>query len=135
MKEINDLEPGLQKLSDEELRDKTAHFKKRLQQGETLDDLLVDAFAVCPDFSTQIELEQTKLIAVSTKIRENCEGGLNAYEYFMVFTSTRRHCSTNNSPLTWLQTNVGCARSLQKGSGFEAIRRAAHWWHGIALSP
>ena len=34
-------------LSDEELKGKTAEFKKRLTEGETLDDLLVEAFAVC----------------------------------------------------------------------------------------
>ncbi len=34
-------------LSDEELKGKTAEFKKRLAEGETLDDLLVEAFAVC----------------------------------------------------------------------------------------
>jgi len=44
--EINALEPGIQVLSDDELRGKTAEFRARLQQGETLDDLLVEAFAV-----------------------------------------------------------------------------------------
>ncbi len=44
--EINALEPGLQALSDEALKAKTGEFKERLQQGETVDDLLVEAFAV-----------------------------------------------------------------------------------------
>lgn len=35
----------MQKLSDTQLRDKTAEFKKRLKNGEKLDDLLVEAFA------------------------------------------------------------------------------------------
>ena len=43
---INDLEPGCRQLSDELLRAKTGEFKKRLQNGESLDDLLVEAFAV-----------------------------------------------------------------------------------------
>jgi preprotein translocase subunit SecA len=43
---INALEPAMQKLSDEELRHKTVEFKERLKNGETLDDLLVEAFAV-----------------------------------------------------------------------------------------
>ncbi|HKU97431.1 MAG TPA: preprotein translocase subunit SecA [Vineibacter sp.] len=42
---INALEPELIKLSDEELRDRTRQFRERLEKGETLDDLLVDAFA------------------------------------------------------------------------------------------
>ncbi len=44
--EINALEPEIQKLTDDELRDKTAEFKGRLEDGETLDDLLPEAFAV-----------------------------------------------------------------------------------------
>src|SRR5712672_1399 len=44
--EIGALEPSIQGLSDEELRAKTAEFRARIAQGETLDDLLVEAFAV-----------------------------------------------------------------------------------------
>ena len=40
------LRPEMQKLSDEQLRDKTREFRKRLDEGETLDDLLPEAFAV-----------------------------------------------------------------------------------------
>ena len=41
------LEPEMEKLSDDELRGKTQEFKDRLADGETLDDLLPEAFAVC----------------------------------------------------------------------------------------
>ncbi|HEX7138938.1 MAG TPA: preprotein translocase subunit SecA, partial [Vicinamibacterales bacterium] len=44
--QINALEPATKALSDEQLRDKTAEFKNRVANGETLDDLLVEAFAV-----------------------------------------------------------------------------------------
>ena len=37
----------MQALSDEQLRAKTAEFRERLAKGETLDDLLPEAFAVC----------------------------------------------------------------------------------------
>jgi len=43
---ISDLEPQVQALSDEELAAKTAEFKTRLDQGATLDDLLIEAFAI-----------------------------------------------------------------------------------------
>src|SRR5690349_5545558 len=43
---INQFEPLLQDLSDEELKAKTAEFRQRLANGETLEDLLVEAFAV-----------------------------------------------------------------------------------------
>src|SRR5258708_2877566 len=42
---INALEPELAKLSDEQLRAKTTEFRERLAKGETVDDLLVEAFA------------------------------------------------------------------------------------------
>ncbi len=42
---INDLEPELEKLSDEDLKARTAAFRARLDAGETIDDLLVEAFA------------------------------------------------------------------------------------------
>ena len=44
--EANELEPLLEKLNDDELKAKTAEFRQRLEQGEALDDLLVEAFAV-----------------------------------------------------------------------------------------
>ena len=43
---INAKEPEVEKLSDEQLRGKTAEFRARLANGETLDDLIPDAFAV-----------------------------------------------------------------------------------------
>jgi preprotein translocase subunit SecA len=48
---INGLEPGLAPLSDEALADKTQAYKKRLAGGETLDDILPEAFAVCREMS------------------------------------------------------------------------------------
>src|SRR5687768_1914324 len=44
--EVSALEPSISSLSDEQLRAKTAEFRARLAEGETLDDLLVEAFAV-----------------------------------------------------------------------------------------
>lgn len=51
---INSLEPEYEKLSDEELRGKTEEFKKRLANGETLDDILVEAFAVVREGSKRV---------------------------------------------------------------------------------
>lgn len=50
---INSLEPEMQKLSDEELRAKTAEFKKLLAEGKTLDDLLPAAFAAVREASVR----------------------------------------------------------------------------------
>ena len=43
--EVNDLEPKFQAMSDEELRELTVSYRARLADGETLDDLMVEAFA------------------------------------------------------------------------------------------
>ena len=43
---INTLEPSISNLSNDQLKAKTAEFKQRLAQGETLEDLLPEAFAV-----------------------------------------------------------------------------------------
>ena len=48
---IESLEPEMEKLSDEELRGKTAEFKKRLADKETLDDILPEAYAVVREAS------------------------------------------------------------------------------------
>ncbi|MGE5790207.1 MAG: preprotein translocase subunit SecA [Syntrophaceae bacterium] len=44
--EINRLEPAIKKLSDEDLKAKTAYFKEKLANGASLDDILAEAFAV-----------------------------------------------------------------------------------------
>ena len=46
VEEINSLEPEISKLSDKELAEKTVEFKERLSEGETLDDILPETFAV-----------------------------------------------------------------------------------------
>ena len=46
LSEVNELEPAVLALSDEELRAKTPYFREKLQQGAELDDLLAEAFAV-----------------------------------------------------------------------------------------
>ncbi len=48
---IGELEPSLEKMSDDELRARTDWFKERLANGETLDDLLVEAFATVREAS------------------------------------------------------------------------------------
>ncbi|MBP8644986.1 MAG: preprotein translocase subunit SecA [Syntrophobacteraceae bacterium] len=51
--EINRLEPGIRKLSDSELQAKTPEFRRRLANGQPLDDLLPEAFAVAREASVR----------------------------------------------------------------------------------
>ena len=52
--DIEDLEPKVQALTDDQLKDKTKEFKERLQNGETLDDILAEAFAVVREASKRV---------------------------------------------------------------------------------
>ncbi|PLZ15111.1 preprotein translocase subunit SecA [Fischerella thermalis] len=52
--EINLLEEDIKALSDEELKGKTAEFKQRLAKGETLDDILSEAFAVVREAARRV---------------------------------------------------------------------------------
>ena len=51
---INELSPAMERLSDAELTAKTAEFRKRLAEGATLDDLLVEAFAVAREAGRRV---------------------------------------------------------------------------------
>ena len=51
---INALEPKIKKMSDEDLRAKTAEFREKLDNGAKLEDVLVEAFAVCRETSKRV---------------------------------------------------------------------------------
>jgi preprotein translocase subunit SecA len=44
---INELEAKIQKLTDDQLRQRTAEMKEKIDRGAKLDDMLIEAFAVC----------------------------------------------------------------------------------------
>ncbi len=52
--EVIALEPKMAQLTDEQLQNKTIEFKERIEAGETLDDLLVESFAVVREASTRV---------------------------------------------------------------------------------
>ena len=54
VKEIENLEPEVEKLSDDSLKNKTIEFKERLKNGETLEDILNEAFAVVREVSRRV---------------------------------------------------------------------------------
>ena len=51
---INDLEPSMRELSDIDLAAKTIEFKEKLARGASLDDLLIEAFAVVRETSRRV---------------------------------------------------------------------------------
>ena len=52
--EIDKIEPEIKALDDEQLKNKTKEFKERLANGETLDDILIEAFAVAREASYRV---------------------------------------------------------------------------------
>jgi preprotein translocase subunit SecA len=54
VEKINHLEPQMKKLSDSDLQAKTKEFKDRLAGGETVEDILVEAFAVCREAAWRV---------------------------------------------------------------------------------
>ena len=54
VQKVEALEPAMQKLSDHELCEKTQNFKQRFQNGESLDDMLPEAFAVVREASWRV---------------------------------------------------------------------------------
>jgi len=54
VQQINDLEPEIEKLSDDDLKAKTIEFKERLAQGQSLDSILFEAFAVVREVSKRV---------------------------------------------------------------------------------
>ena len=54
VEQINKLEPEMEKLTDKELTGKTEDFKKQVEEGKTLDDILPEAFAVVREASKRV---------------------------------------------------------------------------------
>src|SRR6202789_4636954 len=51
---MNDLEPSMERLSDIDLAAKTIEFKEKLARGASLDDLMIEAFAVVREVSRRV---------------------------------------------------------------------------------
>ena len=54
VRKIEELRPSMMEMSDEQLRDKTKEYKKRLTEGETLDDLLPEAYATVREAARRV---------------------------------------------------------------------------------
>ena len=67
IKEINEIYPEYASLTDEEIKGKTAEFKQRLTEGETLDDILPEAFALVKDVCRRLVGRSWMVIGHETK--------------------------------------------------------------------
>lgn len=88
---INSLEEGFSKLTDVELRGKTEEFKNRVQNGESLDDILPEAFAVVREGAKRVL-------------------GMRHFDVQLIrryYTSPRKNCRNEN----WRRKDIGCNTS------------------------
>ena len=129
---INSLEPQFESLSDEELKAKTAEFKSRLEQNETLDDLLPEAFATVREASKRVYgmrhfdvqmiggmvLNQGSIAEMRTGEGKTLTATLPAYLNALLGNGVhvitvndylaRRDAETNRSLFEFLDMTVGC---------------------------
>ena len=93
VQKIEDLRPSMMELSDEALAAKTEEFKKRLAEGETLDDLLPEAYAV---------VRETAFASRSIcSCKRNCKKSiahrtLSCAAYRWYYSSPRTYCRNEN---------------------------------------
>jgi preprotein translocase subunit SecA len=132
IKQINDLEPSMQKLSDEELQAQTTKFKQMLADGKTLNDILPEAFATVREASVRvlkmrhfdvqlmggIVLFQGQIAEMKTGEGKTLTATLPLYLYGL--TGRGAHCVTVNDYLAsrdaeemgelyrWLGLTAGC---------------------------
>ena len=92
---IEALDSDMQALSDEELRAKTAEFKERLANGETLDDLLVEAFAVVREAAYRVlGIKHYRVQLIGGVVLHQ---GRIAYTSCILKRTGRQRCSGRNS--------------------------------------
>ncbi len=70
-KKVIALEPEMQKLSDDELKNKTNEFKSRLENGETIDDILLEAFAVAREAAYRVIHEKPYVVQIMGSLAMN----------------------------------------------------------------
>ena len=113
---IESLEPDFEKLSDEELRDKTREFKSRLAGGETLDDILPEAYAAVREAAKRtigMRHYRVQLIGgVGVKI-EFAESGPSLQDMSKT-RRTRTICWWIRKPPTWYGASSKWRRVVQK---------------------
>lgn len=65
------LEPGISKLSDDELKNKTVEFRNRLENGETTEDILYEAFAVAREAAYRVINEKPYKVQIMGSLAMN----------------------------------------------------------------
>ena len=95
--EVNAFEPAIKALSDEQLRGKTAEFKQRVANGETLDELLPEAFAVVREAGRRMLRHKRSPMISAFSRYAICRAQCNDDAPAMSVCSTCRGCTAEPS--------------------------------------
>jgi preprotein translocase subunit SecA len=144
---VNALEPRVENLSDEELRGKTDEFRERLDKGETLDDLLHEAFAVVREASrrtlgmrpfdvqimggvvlhegkiSEMRTGEGKTLAATMPVYLNALSGKGTHVVTVNDYLARRDAGWMGEVYSFLGLSVGL---IQDGMGFDERKVAYH---------
>ncbi len=148
VEKIEALDSKMQSLSDEQLQAKTAEFKERLANGETLDDLLVEAFAVCREASwrvlgmkhfhvqliggvvlhegniAEMRTGEGKTLVATLPVYLNALEGKGVHVVTVNDYLAKRDCEWMGQVYTWLGLTVGCIIHEVTGEDRKAAYRA-----------
>ncbi|HUT83948.1 MAG TPA: DEAD/DEAH box helicase, partial [Thermodesulfobacteriota bacterium] len=120
--EINRLEPNFKALSDTQLQAKTAEFKERISRGETLDDLLPEAFAAVREVSVRV--------LGMRHFDVQLVGGIVLHEGIISEMKTGEGKTLAATLPLYLNALVGCGAHLVTVNDYLA-QRDADWMGGI----
>ncbi len=119
---IMELDGEMSKLSDEELKNKTNEFKERLEKGETLDDLIVPAFAVAREAAYRVIGEKPYYVQVL--------GGLAIHFGNIAEMKTGEGKTLTETMPTYLNALTGLGVHIVTANEFLA-RRDSEWMGNI----
>lgn len=146
--QINSLEPEFEKLSDQELQHKTTEFKERLEKGETLDDLLVEAFATVREAAKRVvgqrhydvqliggialhngiiaemKTGEGKTLTSTCPIYLNALSGKGVHVVTVNDYLARRDCSWMGQIYSFLGMSVGCIQNQLTTYIYDSTARA-----------
>ena len=124
---IEALRPEMMKLSDEELRDKTRIYKERLAAGETLDDLLPEAFATVREAARRtLNMEHYPVQLIGGIVLH--QGRIAAVSYTHLSIMVRRFSSIRAAgPDTLTASWAGAPGVLMMGTAMEQTPVSYSW--------
>ena len=157
--DINALEPSVQALTNTELKAKTVEFRSRLESGETLDDLLGEAFAVVREAAVRVlgmrhfdvqliggmvlhsgkiaemKTGEGKTLMATLPVYLNALAGKGVHVITVNDYLAKRDAAWMGIVYNFLGLEVDCRQSNSEGAMVDAIQAAGGAYDGIIINP